>query len=76
MVEFFILFITGIIIGGLITKTTLLIFNILNIQANLTWYQIGLVGLVPLLIGMLSSVGPASVAGSKNITQLLRTDYS
>lgn len=76
LIESLILLLFGIIVGSLLTEGIVLILNVLKIRTSLSLGQILVVGLVPLIIGMLSSVGPANLAASKNIPELLRTEYS
>ena len=74
--ESFMLLLCGVIIGAVITELVIFILGLFKVKTALSFIQIILVGAIPLLIGMLASVGPANFAGSKNITDLLRTDYS
>ena len=76
LVESMILLCCGVIIGSILSEGIILILNLFKVKTALSFLQFIVVGAVPVLIGMLASVGPANFAGAKNITDLLRTDYN
>lgn len=74
--ESILLLLTGVIIGGVGAKLVVTVLAMFKVKVSLGLFQICMVGLVPLCIGFIASVGPANIAGKKNITTLLRTEYS
>lgn len=74
--ESILLLLTGVIIGGVGAKLVVTVLAMFKVKVSLDLFQICMVGLVPLCIGFIASVGPANIAGKKNITTLLRTEYS
>lgn len=76
LVESMILLLFGIFVGTILTEIIIFILGMFNVKTSLSILQILIVGFIPLTIGMLSSVGPANLAASKNISELLRTEYN
>ncbi len=48
----------------------------LDIDTHITINQFVIIGLIPTVIGLISSISPATIAAKKNITELLRSDYT
>ncbi|WP_349533842.1 MULTISPECIES: ABC transporter permease [Leuconostoc] len=66
----------GVIIGIFISEILILILNMLDIDTHITINQFVIIGLIPTVIGLISSISPATIAAKKNITELLRSDYT
>ncbi|WP_432707745.1 FtsX-like permease family protein [Leuconostoc citreum] len=76
MTEAVLIILIGVIIGIFISEILILILNMLDIDTHITINQFVIIGLIPTVIGLISSISPATIAAKKNITELLRSDYT
>ncbi|MCW0154666.1 ABC transporter permease [Lactiplantibacillus plantarum] len=73
--EALLLLLFGVLIGDSISQLIILFLKLLNIETYISLSEMFLVGLIPISIGFISSLSPATIAAKKNISELLRSEY-
>lgn len=74
--EALILLIAGVLIGDIVSQIFILIIRSFGVNTYITLTEMLLIGLIPIAIGFISSISPATIAANKNITDILRSEYN